>query len=67
MATRPPYKPAPAPKVSERLWSTEVAQVESAEGLDPFKRDPVYRFNNGRSFAERAPYEAPDLPEEPLP
>jgi hypothetical protein len=47
-------------KTSNRLWSSEVAQVEAAEGIDPLKRDPAYEFSNGRKFvAEVNPYDEP--------
>ena len=64
MATKP-YKPAPAPKTTERLWSTEVALAEAMEGVDPMRPRPVYRFANGRTFTERNPYEPPDVPPDP--
>lgn len=60
-----PYTPAPPPKFTTRLWSSEVAQVEAQEGVNPLAKDPAYRFNNGRTFTERAPYEPPDVPAEP--
>lgn len=62
-----PYRPSPAPKITTRLWSSEVALVEAATGVDVLAKDPAYVFSNGRKFEERAPYEAPDLPEEPTP
>lgn len=50
-------------KTSTRLWSSEVAQVEAAEGVDPLKRDQAYEFSNGRKFvAETNPYEPPQQP-----
>lgn len=60
-----PYTPPPPPKSSTRLWSSEVALVEAATGVDPLAKDTAYQFNNGRRFTERAPYEEPDLPTEP--
>jgi hypothetical protein len=60
-----PYTPSPPPKVSERLWSAEVALAEAVEGVDPLRKDDTYRFSNGRRFSESEPYAAPDLPETP--
>lgn len=58
-----PYTPSPPPKTTSRLWSSEVERVQAQEGVDPLAKDPTYVFNNGRRFTEKAPYEAPDLPE----
>lgn len=53
---------------SNRLWSSEVAAAEAAEGIDPLKRDPAYVFGNGRKFvAETNPYESTDPNQPPAP
>lgn len=67
MAEKKPYKPSPAPKITTRLWSTEVAEMDRIEGVDLIRKDPVYVFSNGRQFTERDPYEPPDVPQDPQP
>jgi hypothetical protein len=56
MATAP--DPQTVVRVTERLFSAEVAAVEAME-VQP--RDKAYQFSNGRTFdAETNPYEADD-------
>lgn len=60
MATRPlpQNDPATRVRISERLWSEEVALTEAAE---PLATDKAYRFSNGRSFDQpRNPYLTPE-------
>jgi hypothetical protein len=55
MATAP--DPQTVVKVTERLWSEEVAAAEATQ-LQP--RDTAYQFSNGRRFEEKPnPYEDP--------
>jgi hypothetical protein len=62
MATAPPvpaYKAQrPRVRVTQRLWSEEVALAEATEPVKP--KDTTYEFSNGRRFTERQPYEPPD-------
>lgn len=63
-----PYVPSPAPRMTHRLWSTEVAMAEArdnVDGIDLVVKDPVYLMSNGRKFYERDPYEPPDVPADP--
>lgn len=58
-----PTSPDPNVKMSTRLWSTEVAIVEAAEGEDLQKRETAYEFSNGRRFVREAdPYESTEPP-----
>ena len=54
----PTQDPRTVVRVSDKLWSEVVAEVDARTGED-FRRkpyDPAYRFSNGKEFVEQNHY-----------
>lgn len=57
--TTPNQHPSTVVKISERLWSQEVARADAESEPQPI-HDPAYEFSNGKKFVVKQHYQDTD-------